>query len=115
MIQTHPSTAIQAKQFTAGSLSWPQAQEQLNLTPPASEAGSVNGVQNGASGKAVAGLASNGNGVAPTTPAATPGAAAVQGASGIIPTLQYVSSLHFLAGARLMIFCKKKYCRHCQP
>lgn len=91
MIQTHPATAIQAKAFTApGSFSFPGGAG--DLTPPSSEAGSVNGLKNGANGVAAGGQASAGNGVTPTTPAATPGATA-QGASasGIIPTLQYVS------------------------
>jgi len=88
MIQTHPSTAIQAKAFTApGSFSMPSGV--ADLTPPSSEAGSVNGLKNGANGMPAGGQASNGNGVTPNTPAATPGAA-VQGASGIIPTLQNI-------------------------
>jgi len=91
MIQTHPATAIQAKAFTApGSFSFPGGAG--DLTPPSSEAGSVNGLKNGGvNGVAVGGQASTGNGVTPTTPAATPGATA-QGtsASGIIPTLQNI-------------------------
>lgn len=82
-IQTHPSTATQAKAFTApGSLSFPSGAGEL--TPPSSEGdkGQRNGQQqNGAQ-------PANGNGVTPATPAATPGA--VQGVSGIVPTLQYV-------------------------
>jgi len=87
-IQTHPSNAAQAKTFIApGSLSFPGGAGEL--TPPSSEAdkqsqGSgkmIGGQQQGAQGQ-------NGNGVTPATPAATPGA--TQGASGIVPTLQYV-------------------------
>lgn len=95
MIQTHPSTAIQAKAFTApGSFSFPGGAG--DLTPPSSEAGSVNGLRNGVNGMAVGGQASTGNGVTPTTPVATP-AASAQGtsASGIIPTLQYVYPINF--------------------
>ena len=82
-IQTHPSTAVQAKNFVApGSLSFPGAGE---LTPPSSE----NDKQNGhANGMKQVGQVTNGNGVTPATPAATPGA--TQGVSGIVPTLQYV-------------------------
>lgn len=91
-IQTHPSTAVQAKAFTApGSLSFPGATHEL--TPPASNGDAsqrlaANGQQ-----------AANGNGVTPATPAATP--AATQGPSGITPTLQYVprdESLCFALG-----------------
>lgn len=91
MIQTHPSTAIQAKAFTApGSFSYPSGV--ADLTPPSSESGGVVGPKNGGGNGVVVGggQASNGNGVTPTTPAATPGATAQQGASGIVPTLQYV-------------------------
>lgn len=99
-IQTHPSTAMQAKAFTApGSLSFPSAGE---LTPPSQESDKMmqhqqfgmqqrpamgNGMQqqqqlpNG-------GGAANGTGVTPATPVATP--AAGPGGSGLLPTLQYV-------------------------
>jgi transcription initiation factor TFIID TATA-box-binding protein len=81
-IQTHPSNAAQAKAFTApGSLSFPGANTELT-PPPAGQGEAVqrpspNGQQS-----------TNGNGVTPATPAATPGA--TQGPSGITPTLQYV-------------------------
>lgn len=84
-LTTHPSTAQQAKAFTSpASLSYPGGAG--DLTPPSSEkdgqhlAGKMNGQQNGAD------ASQNGNGVTPATPAATPGA--VQGSSGIVPTLQ---------------------------
>lgn len=84
-IQTHPSTAVQAKSFIApGSLSFPGGAGEL--TPPSTEVDKqrANGLQ-GAQGQ-------NGNGVTPATPAATPGATgtAQGGVSGIVPTLQYV-------------------------
>lgn len=90
-IQTHPSNAAQAKTFIApGSLSFPGGAGEL--TPPSSEAEKQNGQRNGAGqmngGPQQGAQASNGNGVTPATPAATPGA--TQGVSGIVPTLQYV-------------------------
>lgn len=79
-IQTHPSTAAQAKAFTApGSLSFPGGAG--DLTPPSYDGEKMNGQK---PGQQVA----NGTGVTPATPAATP--AAVQGGSGLTPTLQYV-------------------------
>lgn len=83
-IHTHPSTAAQAKAFTApGSLSFPGGAG--DLTPPSFDAEKANGQRpvNGAPQQAA-----NGTGVTPATPAATP--AAVQGGSGLTPTLQYV-------------------------
>jgi transcription initiation factor TFIID TATA-box-binding protein len=83
-IQTHPSNAAQAKAFTApGSLSFPGATNEL--TPPGPTT-AENGQRPASNGQQV----SNGNGVTPATPAATP--AANQGPSGITPTLQYVYS-----------------------
>ncbi len=82
-IQTHPATAAQAKAFTApGSLSFPNAQQEL-LTPPATEQKPAvnNGPQPGPQ-------ASTGPGVTPATPSATP--VAMTGGSGLTPTLQYV-------------------------
>lgn len=79
-IQTHPSTAAQAKAFTAaGSLSFPGAVTEL--TPPAGDFDkrAANGQVNGAA---------NGPGVTPATPAATPAATTQQGGSGLTPTLQ---------------------------
>lgn len=82
-IQTHPSSAAQAKAFTApGSLSFPGAANEL--VAPGSNG--VNGQQPGSNGQQPV----NGNGVTPATPAATP--AGNQGPSGITPTLQYVST-----------------------
>lgn len=82
-IQTHPSTAEQAKAFTApGSLSFPGGAGEF--TPPPNEA-EKNG-QRPANGQQ--GAPANGTGVTPATPAATP--AAAQGGSGLTPTLQYV-------------------------
>lgn len=78
-IQTHPSNAAQAKAFTApGSLSFPSAVSEL--TPP----GMVNDKSPAMNGMQVA-QATNGTGVTPATPAATP--AATQ-SSGLVPTLQ---------------------------
>jgi hypothetical protein len=80
-IQTHPSNAAQAKAFTApGSLSFPGAAGEL--TPP-SMGNDKNQAMNG--GQVQGGQATNGNGVTPATPAATP--AATQ-SSGLVPTLQ---------------------------
>lgn len=90
-LATHPANAEQARAFTApSSLSFPGGAG--DLTPPSSEKdghhltgasganASLSGQQPGGSSSAAA------NGVTPTTPAATPGA--VQGVSGIVPTLQ---------------------------
>jgi transcription initiation factor TFIID TATA-box-binding protein len=83
-LTTHPSTAQQAKAFTSpASLSYPGGAG--DLTPPSSEKdvqGKMNGQQSGADASQA------GNGVTPATPAATPGAVAGQGTSGIVPTLQ---------------------------
>ena len=78
-IQTHPSNAAQAKAFTApGSLSFPGAATEFPSN--ANDKGTaVNGGHLGAQ-------ASNGTGVTPATPAATP--AAAPGVSGLTPTLQ---------------------------
>jgi transcription initiation factor TFIID TATA-box-binding protein len=90
-IQTHPSTAAQAKTFVAaGSLSFPGGAGEL--TPPSSEAEKQNGQRN-MNGQQQGAQGQNGNGVTPATPAATPGA--TQGVSGIVPTLQYVYPLSF--------------------
>ena len=86
-IQTHPSTAVQAKAFTApGSLSFPSGAG--DLTPPSSEGDKQNSQRGNQQQQGA--QPGNGNGVTPATPAATPGA--VQGVSGIVPTLQYVYS-----------------------
>jgi transcription initiation factor TFIID TATA-box-binding protein len=93
-IQTHPSNATQAKSFVApGSLSFPGGVGEL--TPPSSEAEKQNGQRTG--GPQHGAQAQNGNGVTPATPAATPGA--TQGASGIVPTLQYVYPLSLIMHA----------------
>ena len=94
-LTTHPSTAQQAKAFTSpASLSFPGGAG--DLTPPSEKDGNqangnsgqtngaggyVNGQQHGGN------AATSGNGVTPTTPAATPGAGQT-GVSGIVPTLQ---------------------------
>ena len=91
-ITTHPSTATQANAFISpASLSFPGGAG--DLTPPSEKDGNTqaNGQANGAGAfpkgqQLQAGNASAGNGVTPTTPAATPGAG--QGVSGIVPTLQ---------------------------
>ena len=83
-IHTHPATAAQAKAFTApGSLSFPGGASEL--TPPSFDAEKA-GAQRSVSGTPQ--QATNGTGVTPATPAATP--AAIQGGSGLTPTLQYV-------------------------
>ncbi|GIZ37421.1 hypothetical protein CKM354_000086700 [Cercospora kikuchii] len=83
---THPSTAAEAKQFTApSSLSFPGANG--HLTPPSSDAGQMS--KNGANGQQQGANAAQGNGVTPATPAATPGQATT-GVSGIVPTLQNI-------------------------
>ncbi|KAL8795434.1 MAG: hypothetical protein Q9195_002023 [Heterodermia aff. obscurata] len=95
-LNTHPSTAIQASAFTSpASLSFPGGAG--DLTPPSEKDGNMQA--NGASaytGQQLKGAdASNGSGVTPTTPAATPGAG--QGVSGIVPTLQNIVSTINLA------------------
>ncbi len=87
-IQTHPSTAAQAKAFTApGSLSFPGGAGEF--TPPPTEIEKTNSQQRYGNGGGQQGSqAANGTGVTPATPAATP--AATQGGSGLTPTLQYV-------------------------
>lgn len=80
-IQTHPSSALQAKAFTApGSLSFPGAGTDMAASQPNGE----NGQKPAPNGQQP--QQANGNGVTPATPAATP--AANQGPSGITPTLQ---------------------------
>lgn len=87
LITTHPSTAAQAKSFTApGSLSFPGGAGEL--TPPSSEKDGFNQTNGAYQGQQTGANASNGNGVTPATPAATPGAG--QGVSGIVPTLQNI-------------------------
>ncbi|MCJ1399449.1 TATA-box-binding protein [Xylographa trunciseda] len=98
-LTTHPSTALQAKAFTSpASLSYPGGAG--DLTPPSEKDGSnqalgTSGQANGANGyvngqQKQGGNATNeGNGVTPTTPAATPGATQ-NGVSGIVPTLQNI-------------------------
>ena len=90
-LTTHPANAQQAKAFTSpASLSFPGGAG--DLTPPSSEKDGqhINGGLNAdgkVTGQPQGGNASSvGNGVNPTTPAATPGAP--QGVSGIVPTLQ---------------------------
>lgn len=82
-IQTHPSSAAQAKAFTApGSLSFPGAGNDLS----ASQANGENGQKQPPNGQQQGQQQANANGQPPATPAATP--AANQGPSGITPTLQ---------------------------
>lgn len=81
-IQTHPSTADQAKSFIApGSLSFPNGAG--DLTPPSSDGDKLNGQ------KPVGSQPVQGAAVTPATPAATPNNTAT-GASGIVPTLQNI-------------------------
>jgi transcription initiation factor TFIID TATA-box-binding protein len=92
-LTTHPSTAMQAKAFTApSSLSYPGGTG--DLTPPSEKDGSMqgNGTTNGATnGVSKQGVNANeGNGVTPTTPATTPGAQQQTSVSGIVPTLQNI-------------------------
>ncbi|KAF2236877.1 TBP-domain-containing protein [Viridothelium virens] len=88
-LNTHPSNATQAKAFTAAtSFSYP-SNGAGDITPPSSDKDGRSQQTNGY----VNGSQTNGadNGVAPATPAATPGAAGqVQGVSGIVPTLQNI-------------------------
>jgi transcription initiation factor TFIID TATA-box-binding protein len=71
-LNSHPSTAVQAKNFIApGSLSYPNNGLQNELTPPSSEKNAPTDVTNGVQ-----------------TPAATP--VAESGSSGIVPTLQNI-------------------------
>ena len=87
MVITHPSTAAQAKNFTApGSLSFPAGAG--HLTPPSSlKDGQMPG-QNGGDAQQQQTNGPQGAGTTPATPAATPGA--TQGVSGIVPTLQNI-------------------------
>ena len=85
-LTTHPATATQATAFTSpGSLSFPGGAGEL--TPPSEKDGNpqaIGGYQNGMQQQKGVDAPSNGTGVTPTTPAATPG----EGVSGIVPTLQ---------------------------
>ncbi|KAI1104945.1 transcription factor TFIID-domain-containing protein [Jackrogersella minutella] len=81
-IQTHPATAAQARAFTApGSLSFGGAANDIALANAEKDQ-----AQRTANGNVA--QAANGTGVTPATPAATP--AAVQGGSGLTPTLQNI-------------------------
>ena len=90
-LTTHPATAQQATAFTSpASLSFPGG-----MTPPSEKDGNnqangngqVNGVNAAQQQKGVDATNTNGNGVTPSTPAATP-AAGQSVTAGIIPTLQ---------------------------
>jgi transcription initiation factor TFIID TATA-box-binding protein len=88
-LTTHPSTAQQARAFTSpASLSFPGGAG--DLTPPSDKDGNMamnlQGANGNVNGQQQGGNATNGNGVTPTTPAATPGANTP--GSGIVPTLQ---------------------------
>lgn len=89
-LQTHPSTAMQAKAFTSpSSLSFPGGTG--DLTPPSSEKDghSQSGPQKtGVNGQIHTDGPTSVNGATPATPAATPGASNDAGPSGIVPTLQ---------------------------
>lgn len=79
-IQTHPTTATQAKSFISpGSLSFPTGHNEL--TPPGDAGHKVN-----PNGAPAGSPPVSGNAVGPATPAATPGAQ--QSGSGLTPTLQ---------------------------
>lgn len=83
-IQTHPSTAAQAKAFTApGSFAFPTGHQDLGSQPMDVKANGQNGqAPPAANGEPPV----NGVGATPATPAATP--AATTSASGLTPTLQ---------------------------
>ncbi|RAL08205.1 uncharacterized protein BO97DRAFT_408440 [Aspergillus homomorphus CBS 101889] len=84
-LTTHPATAQQARAFTSpASLSFPGGAG--DLTPPSEKDAHMAMAQGGLNGQQQGANASNGNGVAPATPAATPGANTP--GSGIVPTLQ---------------------------
>ena len=93
-LQTHPTTAAQAKAFTAPtSLSYPGGTGEM--TPPSEKdglahGGQANGVNGTVNGQVIKqGDMASGSGAAPT-PAATPQAVSngPTGVSGIVPTLQ---------------------------
>ena len=94
-LKTHPVNAADAKAFIAPtSLSYPGGAG--DLTPPSEKDGSLqangnstmtNGAMNGQQKQGGNASVRQGNGVTPTTPAATPGATSTS-TSGIIPTLQ---------------------------
>ncbi|KJR81092.1 transcription initiation factor TFIID TATA-box-binding protein [Sporothrix schenckii 1099-18] len=82
-LNSHPSTAAQARAFTApSSLSFPGGTETMQ-TPPSEKDGSV------PNGTAKAGSATPAPGTA-TGPAAAAAAAQAVGVSGIVPTLQNI-------------------------
>ena len=89
-LATHPANPEQARAFTApSSLSFPGGAG--DLTPPSEKdgqhLGSASGANANTSGQQPGGNTNAAaNGLNPATPAATPGA--VQGVSGIVPTLQ---------------------------
>ncbi|KAL3469242.1 transcription factor TFIID-domain-containing protein [Aspergillus californicus] len=93
-LTTHPTNASQARAFTSpSSLSFPGGAH--DMTPPSDKdphmamSQGANGIVNGnVNGQQQGANASNGNGVTPATPAATPGASAP--GSGIVPTLQNI-------------------------
>lgn len=93
-LTSHPMTAQQANAFTSpASLSFPGGTGGMT-TPPSDKDGSSqangSGQVAGAQGqqqKGVDAAVTNGNGVTPTTPAATP-AAGQSVTAGIVPTLQ---------------------------
>jgi transcription initiation factor TFIID TATA-box-binding protein len=83
---THPQNAQQAQVFSqqqAAPNSMSFSNGAGNLTPPMSDKDGSQSQQKGGASNGQAG-----NGVVPNTPAATPGAGAGAGVSGIVPTLQ---------------------------
>ncbi|KAG8525941.1 uncharacterized protein KY384_000703 [Bacidia gigantensis] len=96
-LTSHPTTAQQAQAFTSpASLSFPGG-----MTPPSEKDGNsqANGLVNGGNRqqqlqqqpqKGVIAPQTNGNGVTPTTPAATPAASGQSVTAGIVPTLQNI-------------------------
>ena len=84
-LTTHPSTAAEARLFTAPhSLSFPGGAG--HITPPSEKDGQQHQANGVNTHQPVVNGSATGPAAAPATPAATPGAG--QGVSGIIPTLQ---------------------------
>ncbi|PVH99025.1 TATA-box-binding protein [Periconia macrospinosa] len=85
-LQSHPSTAAQAKTFIApGSLSYPAGAE---LTPPSSDRTTQLDSKGVATPAATPDTTSNTSGIGVATPAATPDT--TSNTSGIVPTLQNI-------------------------
>lgn len=89
-LTSHPSTAAQAKAFTAPhSLSYPGGYNENagNITPPSEKDGQAQQTNGGPHSNATNGQAAGANGATPATPAPTPGVGSGP-ASGIVPQLQ---------------------------